>query len=154
MYVCCLYITCITASAADTAWCRNMCGTTSIIVTGGLRDHFIGGAVHMLNWTLRNKCLWGIEVWLKALNFYTRWRWVVDFTLLTTLNPRLHPLDKRLGEDQSRTGTFGEDAILLLFSGIESSVFQLVTPSMYDWTIRGPKTNRSGISIITGYFAW
>ena len=66
------------------------------------------------------------------INLYTRWRWVVHFTLLTTLNPRSHPLQKRLGETQSRTGTFGEDAILLLLSGIESSFFQLVTSSLFD----------------------
>ena len=66
------------------------------------------------------------------LKLYARWRWVVSFTLLTALNPRSHPLDKRLGETQSRTGTFGEEAILLLLSGIESSVFQLVTSSLYD----------------------
>ena len=66
--VCCLYITCITASAADTAWCRIRCG---IIRTEGLREHFIAGAVHMLHGTLGNKCLWGIEVWLEAFLNYT-----------------------------------------------------------------------------------
>jgi hypothetical protein len=56
------------------------------------------------------------------LNLSTRWKWTVSFTPLPLCpqeNSPPHPLYRRLGGSQSRSGHYGEENNLLPLQGIE-----------------------------------
>jgi hypothetical protein len=59
------------------------------------------------------KAYWGVEVWLHSFfDLSTRCRWVVSFTLRLLYSQGKspwNPLDRRLGEPQSRSGCGGEE---------------------------------------------
>jgi hypothetical protein len=61
------------------------------------------------------RAYWGVELWLHSFfDFGTRWRWVVSFTarpLYLQGKSPCYPLDRRLGEPQSRSEHGGEEKI-------------------------------------------
>jgi hypothetical protein len=65
----------------------------------------------------------------RIFNLGTRWRWVVSFTpppLYPQGKSPWYPLDKRLGEPQSRSGHSGEEKNSQSLPGYEPSIIQPV----------------------------
>jgi hypothetical protein len=76
------------------------------------------------------KTYWGVEVYLHAFfDFGTRWRWVVSF-MPRPLHPQRknpwYPLDRRLGEPQSRSGRGGEEKNSQPLLGLEPPNIQSI----------------------------
>jgi hypothetical protein len=81
------------------------------------------------------KLHWGIGgIAPRIPDLCTRWRWVVSFTprpLYSQGNSPWYPLDRRLGEPQSRSGHNGKEKNSQPLQGIETRIIQPI-PLSYE----------------------
>jgi hypothetical protein len=74
------------------------------------------------------------------LDFGTRWRWAVSFTFRPTSpteGAALYPLDRRLVESQSQSGSYGINKKLLSLPGIKP-VYPARSSSLYRLSLSRP----------------
>jgi hypothetical protein len=86
--------------------------------------------VKLFLWAPRHKgVLWSRVIAPYTLNLGTRWRWVVSFThwlLYPQRKSPWYPLDRRLGEPQSRSGRGGVEKSSQPLTGLEPPIMQPV----------------------------